>query len=144
MSAWSIGRRSGAGALGDGANDLKTFVDRVVQWIPADVIAIYGLGITALKAQDNDPNPSVLWLVLAGVLAFIVVMLGAVSRGRVQRRDWALAVLAVIAFAIWSLAVPDSGWYDIDWVVDNPGWVAIIAAVAGILFGAAADAMAPD
>ena len=145
MSAWSLGRRSGAGALAGGANDLKSFVDRVVQWIPADVIAIYGLGITALKSQDPDPNPSVVWLVAAGVLAFLVTVLGArATRGTVVKRDWVLAGLAVIAFAIWSLAVPDSGWYDVSWVRDNPGWLAIISAVAGLLFGLVADSLAPD
>jgi hypothetical protein len=139
-----VGRQSGVGTLGN-ASDLKSFVDRVVQWIPADVIAIYTLGITTLRTQSPDPNPSLLWLVISGALALVLVILGALAtRKTVTKRDSVLAILAVVAFGIWSLAIPDSGWASIDWVEDNPGWVALIAAVGGLLFGAIADLLAPD
>jgi hypothetical protein len=137
VSAWSIGRASGSPSLSSAPSGIQPFVDRVVQWIPADVIAIYTVGITTLKTQDPDPNPSPLWLVIAAALAFILVVLAARrTRHTITRRDFMLAFLAVVAFAIWSLAIPESGWYDWDAVQDNPGWVALAAAVGGVVFGA--------
>jgi hypothetical protein len=144
MSAWAVGRQSGSASLA-GGNDFKAFVDRVVQWIPADVVAIYTVGITGLRTQEPDPNPSPLWLYVSGGLAFVLVVLAAQrTRKKITRRDLVLAVMAVIAFAIWSLAIPDSGWYDWQVVSDNPGWVALFAAVGGLVFGAVADAFLPD
>lgn len=145
VSAWSVGRRSGAASLAGASNDIKAFVDRVVQWIPGDVIAVYTVGITTLRTQDPDPNPSPLWLIIAAGMAFILVLLAAWrTRHKLRFRDLVLAIVAVIAFGIWSLAIPDSGWYDWSKVADNPGWVALIAAVAGVLFGAVADTFLPD
>jgi hypothetical protein len=144
MSAWGVGRRGGTHSLA-GPGDIKAFIDRLIQWIPADVIAIYTVGITTLRTQDPDPNPSTLWLVIAGVLAFVLVLLAAWrTRKRLARRDGVLAVAAVVAFAFWSLAIPDSGWYDWDAVADNPGWVALVAGVGGLLFGALADTFLGD
>jgi hypothetical protein len=133
MSAWSLGRRQGSSNLA-GGNTLKTYVDHVVQWIPADVIAIFTLGITALKSQHPDPNPSWAWLVIAAVLSPLMVVLGSLGTGAAALKITKLAVLAIPAFGIWSLAIPDSGWYAIDWVKSNPGWVAALSAVAGLVF----------
>lgn len=142
VSAWSVGRRGGTESLSlsEGPNDIKAFVDRLVQWIPADVIAIYTVGITALSSQQDNPNPSPVWLIACGVVAFILVILAAVrTRRKVAPRDLLLALMAVVAFAIWALAIPDSGWYQWHAVADNPGWVAAIAGLGGIVFGAIAD-----
>jgi hypothetical protein len=145
MSAWGIGRNQGTESLDGGSGDMKAFVDRVVQWIPADVVAIYVVGITTLRTQTPDPNPSPLWLLIAAALAFALVLLGAQrTRKKIVRRDFLLAFMAIIAFAIWSLAIPDSGWYDWHIVADNPGWVALIAGVGGLVFGAVVDTFLGD
>jgi len=134
MSAWGIGRQSGAGSLAGGNTGLKPYVDRVVQWIPADVIALFMFGISVLKTQHPDPNPSLALLAGGLVVAPILVVLGARSRHRLDRKDGLLAVLSVPAFAIWSLAVPESGWHRIQWVAANPGWIVIITAAAALVF----------
>jgi hypothetical protein len=145
MSAWGLGRGSGTQNLGGGTGGIKPFVDRVVQWIPADVIAFYAVGITALKTESPDPNPSPLWLVIAAVAGFALVLIAAQrTRKKVVPKDVWLGVAAVLAFGIWSLAIPDSGWYDWSLVADHPGWVAAIAGVGGVLFGACADTFLGD
>jgi hypothetical protein len=145
MSAWSVGRASGTSSLDGQETGVKPFVDRVIQWIPADVIAIYTVGITQLKTETPDPNPSELWLIIAGVLAVVLVLLGAVTtRHKLRLKDGVLALLALAGFAIWSLAIPDSGWYRIDWISEHPGWVALMAGVGGIIFGAIATVIKPD
>jgi hypothetical protein len=142
MSAWGVGRRRGTRSLAGSTSDLKSFVDRVVQWIPADVIVIYTVGITQLKTEMPDPNPSLVWLGIAGGLAAVLVLLGALTtRQEIKGRDVTLAVLAVAAFAIWSLAIPDSGWYHFHWISNHPGWVALIAGAGGLLFSAIAGAI---
>ncbi len=145
MSAWGLGRNSGVSGTLDGESKTKAFVDRVVQWIPADVIAIYTVGITTLRIESPDPNPSPLWLVIAGALGFALVLISArVTRRRLGWRDVGMAVAAVVAFAIWSLAIPESGWYDWHVIADHPGWVALVASVGGIVFGAIAEALLPS
>ena len=143
MSAWGIGRRNGAVSLAGGSAGLKAYVDRVTEWIPADVVSLYVLGITALQAQHPNPNPN--WVLLVGglVLAPSLVLIAAwKTRGRISRKDGALAGLSSLAFAFWSLVVPESGWHRIQWVATNPGWIVIITAVAGLLFGLLADPLA--
>ena len=146
MSAWGVGRsQSGLSGLSDGNTGIKAFVDRVVKWIPADALAVYTVGITALSANDPDPNPSLAWLIVVGALAFALVLLGAAATRRtLVTKDFGLAIMALVAFAIWSLAVPNSGWQEIAWVEDNPGYVAAASAVLGILFGAVANIVEPD
>ena len=100
---------------------------------------------TTLSTQSPDPNPSSLWLIIAAVLGFVLVLLGAQrTRKKLVPRDFLLAVMAVVAFGIWSLAIPDSGWHDWHVVSDNPGWVALIAGVGGLVFGAFADTFIGD
>jgi len=143
MSAWSIGRKSGAGTLAGNTTTLKTYVDRVTQWIPADVIALYMLGITVLQTQHPNPNPNVYLLVGGLVLSPVLVLLAAwTTRKKIVGKDIALAVLAAAAFAIWSLAVPESGWHRIHWVATNPGWIVIITAATALIFSLVADPLA--
>jgi hypothetical protein len=42
------------------------------------------------------------------------------------------------------LAIPESGWYKISWVNNHPGWIAIIAALGGVLFGSLATILQPE
>jgi hypothetical protein len=143
MSAWSIGRKSGAGTLAGNDATLKSYIDRVTQWIPADAIALYLLGITALQTQHPNPNPNWVLLGIGLGLSLVLVLLAAwATRKRVGRKDITLAVLATVAFAIWSLAVPESGWHRIHWVATNPGWIFIIAAGTAVVFGIIADPLA--
>jgi hypothetical protein len=143
MSAWGIGRRSGAGSLGADGAGLKGYIDRVTQWIPADVLSLYVLGITALQTQHPNPNPNVALLVGGLVLAPVLVLAAAWrTRRRISLKDGVLAGLSSLAFAFWSLTVPESGWHRIQWVATNPGWIVIITAVAGLLFGLLADPLA--
>src|SRR5947207_9700416 len=104
MSAWGIGRRNGAVSLAGGSTGLKAYVDRVTEWIPADVVSLYVLGITALQTQHPNPNPN--WALLVGglVLAPVLVLIAAwKTRRKISLKDGALAALSSLAFAFWSL-----------------------------------------
>ena len=160
MSAWRVGAESAgtaplargrraerglpSGALeGEptgGSTGLQSFVDRVTKWIPGEVITLYVAGITLIAASQDVPEPEVWWLIVAAVLAGVITVTGAfAASGGVPTKTWVAAGLAVVAFLIWSMTVPASGWQKIDFVRDNPGKVALIAGIAGLIFSQIAE-----
>lgn len=147
MSAWQLGREGATPrfAAFDAETDtpLQTFVGRVLTWIPLDVVAIYAAAITALTDEPNDSVSK--WLIVGGVsLALVAVPLGAFAT---KTSEWftkkvkVRMALAPIAFLIWSPTVPDSGWNNVKFVVDNPAWTVVICAVAGYLFSLIAQGL---
>ena len=143
MSAWRIGAGTDtvADALETG-NNLKRYIDKITMWIPGDVVVIYVAGVTALLTQSN--KPSVVWLVVMAVVTLVYVPFAAwVARKEITGAVWARALLAVVAFLIWSLTVPANGWLELEAVAEATGWVALIATLAGLFFGILAERIAP-
>ncbi len=156
MSVWRIGaeamapaptagttarrsRRRGAPAAAPGSDRLAAAVDRLTRWIPGDILAIYVAAVTALTSAA-DSKPSMVLLVATVVATFLFVILAAFATGDpIEGPTWAAAVLGALAFAIWALSVPMSGWNRIDFVADNKEAVAVSAAFIGVLFGFFAD-----
>jgi len=143
MSAWRIGAGTDdvASARETGDN-LKRYIDKITMWIPGDVIVIYVAGVTALFAQGNES--SVVWLVVMAVVTLVYVPVAAlVARKEITGAVWGRALLAVVAFLIWSLTVPANGWLELDALAQEAGLVALIATVAGLFFGLLAERIAP-
>jgi hypothetical protein len=143
MSAWRIGAgaddTSGSREAG---NALKRYIDKITVWIPGDVLIIYVAGVTALLTQSQEPN--VVWLVVMALVTLVYVPIAAwVARKQMTGAVWGRALLALLAFLIWSLTVPESGWHELETVAKNPGWVALIATLAGLFFGLLAERLAP-
>jgi hypothetical protein len=151
VSAWRIGQeaaettpRAGghdrdfdrdAGATPAEPDGIKERIDRLTKWIPGDTLALYVPGVTALAAA-SDAKPSVPWLIFMIIVTPLFVAGSAwAAEGKVGRKTWFTAGLAMLAFVIWTLTVPFSGWQRLDVVSDNQEWVALIAAVFGVLFG---------
>src|ERR687892_2013707 len=132
MSAWRIG--AGTDDVADApeaGNTLKRSIDKITVWIPGDVVVIYVAGVTAILSQSTEPN--VLWLVVMAVVTLVYVPFAAwVARKQITGAVWGRALLAVVAFLIWSLTVPANGWYELEAVATRSGWVALIAALAGV------------
>jgi hypothetical protein len=143
MSAWRIG--AGTNHVADAreaGNSLKRYIDKITLWIPGDVLVIYVAGVTALLTQSRKPN--VVWLVIMAVATLVYVPIAAwVARKQITGAVWGRALLGVVAFLIWSLAVPASGWQELEAVAKNPGWVALIATLVGLFFGVLAERIAP-
>jgi hypothetical protein len=143
MSAWRIGAATedvaDAGETGD---NLKRYIDTITMWIPGDVVVIYATGVTVLYARGSQS--SVVWLVVMALVTLFYVPIAAwVARRQITGAVWGRALLAVVAFLIWSLTVPANGWLELQAVADEPLWVALIAAVAGLFFGLLAERIAP-
>ena len=143
MSAWRIG--AGTGDVADAReadNSLKRYIDKITVWIPGDVVVIYVAGVSALFTQSIEPN--VVWVVVMAVVTLVYVPFAAwVTRKQITGAVWGRALLAVVAFLIWSLTVPGSGWQELEAVAKNPGWVALIATLVGLFFGLFAERIAP-
>lgn len=145
MSAWSIGATSRPAVTAEltaDNNGVKSFVDKLVVWIPGDVVSLYVAGVTALGV--NSPQ---LWFLILIILATpAVVLLGNHSLDRAKRQSHIgmRAVLATVAAAIWTLAVPGSGWQAIAFFKDNAPAVAVVAGLAGLLFGLLASSVIPE
>jgi len=144
MSVWRLGADRPEGAVApvgadsaEGAN-LKTYVDRITKWIPGDVLAIYVAGVT-IVASRGQGTLDVGWLVIAAIATPVLVLLAAWSTGQVDRGHMVRAGLALIAFMVWSLTVPSSGWQQLTFIAAEPGLVTVIAALAGLLFGLIAE-----
>ncbi|MBA3866284.1 MAG: hypothetical protein H0X42_08050 [Solirubrobacterales bacterium] len=158
MGAWSLGRDvatlegSGAQAVAAGqpANlaaqqeaeaKLQDFAGKVLQWIPGEVIAFYAAITTIIVKNEEQAigdTGSIVLTVAGVILAAGFVTLAAFSntseKGWFTRRVRIRSVLAAVGFAIWSLAVPGSGWNEIGWIADHPAPTAAIAAVLGLVF----------
>ena len=128
MTAWRLGEDASArdvrARLG-GDKTALSFVGKLIEWIPADVVALYAALITAFKSDPTDADAKIR-IVGGFLLALVAVPLGAWSGRRKldnPAKWWTKLVrkrmlLAPIAFLIWSPTVPDSGWQDIALISD--------------------------
>jgi hypothetical protein len=120
-------------------SNMNTYIDKVTKWIPGDVLAIYTAGVTVLK-QSQGSQPSILWLVIMAFVTPILVFLFAFSvNEKINKKLIFKAVLAFFGFAIWSLTIPFSGWQTWDLIYNHPGFITVIAGLAGLLFGLLAE-----
>jgi hypothetical protein len=127
------------GAGNDPKAQFAALIDRLTRWIPGDTLAIYAPGVTALAAQ-KDAQPSIGFLVVAIILTPLFVLGGWwASNTNFSKGVMLKLVLGLVAFVIWSVSVPFSGWQRLDLVSDHQAATAIGAAILGILFGYAAE-----
>jgi len=142
MSVWTLSRVPAGRSLVEQTPDspLAKFVGKVLKWVPADVAVLYTAFIKALVDDPkDDPN---IWLTIIFVVLtpiFVVLLAASSPNGARGRLLLTRAMLSIPAFAIWSIAVPNSGWDQIKWFADHPAWVVGFAGVGGLLFSLGAD-----
>ena len=149
MGAWQLGvdaARHQRGLLLNEPpqNPLVTIIGRVLKWVPADVVVMFGAAVAVYVADEAEPG---VWLIpfFAG-LAPVLVVLSAFA-GRDKTKPWWTRLLAyrtvVAPFAtlIWMYTVPETPWERIKWVADHDTEVIIIAAVTGAMFSLLAQAL---
>jgi hypothetical protein len=152
MSSWRIGAEAGGGTAGGPAafggpgtdaaaetSPVATAIDRLTKWIPGDILALYVAAVTAFAAESGSKPSPLLLVVFIALSALFVIGASFATTGEVPRAALLPAVLAALAFTIWTLSVPFSGWQRWGFVSDNQASVAVVAAVLGLLFGYAAE-----
>jgi CBS domain containing-hemolysin-like protein len=123
----------------EGAKPLEAAVNRMTKWIPGEAVALYVAAVTAFSAAANA-RPSVVLLIAFVLVTGLIVILGEfATTGSIPKKSLLSAVLAMVAFVIWSLTVPFSGWQRWSSVHDNQAAVAVLAAVVAVLFGLLAE-----
>jgi len=148
MSAWQIGSNPPAprpaglrtrAVRESPREETQKFGALLTKWIPGEPVAIYVAGVSTLAAQAHS-KPSVVFLIVVAVLTPAYVLGAAWASGTpIKLPTWVSAGLGGVAFLIWSLTVPFSGWQRWSLVADNQAGVAICAGIAGILFGLFAE-----
>jgi hypothetical protein len=155
MSAWSIGAGTGLppaiarDVVGDEAvadtptaADAPT-VDKLLAWIPGDVIAAYMALVLALQGADAEmvEPTSGWWLIGAIAAAGVLTFLGGFANPiNLDGGDWRellvkSLILSPIAFTLWSLVLPGSWWQSVDTLANNAPVVAIVAGISAAAFG---------
>jgi hypothetical protein len=126
---------------GEPRDTLSDMAGKVLAWIPGEVIVLYGALITLFV--QNDPEKAgnattiiltVLGVIAAGGFVYLAAWSSTKTKQWVTKRIRGRAILASIAFLIWSLTVPNSGWNEIGWIADNPAAMAGIAGAFGLVF----------
>ncbi len=154
MTAWSVGAASRpraavqVGVSGEQSAETPTAadaptVDKLLNWIPGDVIAAYMALVLALQGADaKGVEPTGLgWLIAAIVAAGVLTFLGGfASSGDLDADAWRelllkSVLLSPVAFALWSLVLPGSWWQSIDKIASNAPVVAIAAGLGAAAFG---------
>lgn len=135
MSAWGVGASTSEVRLA--TPDAGSYVGRVVRWIPGDVVALYGAAILWVTPEPLAPSLALWWWFVAA--APVVTLAGAFATRNLKKFDAVKAALAAVAFAIWSLSVPRSGWQQLGAIAANPGWVIAASALGGVIFGLVAS-----
>lgn len=100
-----------------GAGDsVDGYLDRVVKYIPADIVAAYVFASGAIAASTVDDPEILLWIV-SGVLAVITpiwILRMASSAGKPAPKTQAIVSLG--AFCVWVFALggpfAETSWYD--------------------------------
>jgi hypothetical protein len=85
---------------------VDTFFDRVVKYIPADIVSAWVFVTAAIKgAPDDTPKNIVLWV--AFVLGIVLTSLWTLRQTREPKLRPAVtqAVVSTIAFAVWVFAL---------------------------------------
>jgi hypothetical protein len=160
MSAWSVGAGTGLQRPtdellgGEAVADTPTAadaptVDKLLAWLPGDVIAAYMALVLALQGSEaKTVKPTGLWWLVGAIAAAgIVTFLGGFANPvNLDNRDWAelllkSVVLSPIAFALWSLVLPGSWWQSLHGIANNAAVVAIVAGLGAAAFGLLAQGL---
>jgi hypothetical protein len=137
VTAWSIGTAATE------RDDDPPGIDRLIEWIPGEVIAAYSAAVLALQPDDGSTlkiTPG--WLLAGGIgFAALLTFLGAWSKKKeIQKLELAFRIVfAAAAFAIWAFVVPGSWWHSLDWVARNEPVVPVVAGIVGLAFALFAE-----
>jgi membrane associated rhomboid family serine protease len=98
-----------------------------------DIVVLFAAAISWVSAEPA--HPSVVLLVVLVIATPTVVLLAVFAKQDFVAFDFVKAALATLAFVIWSLSVPRSGWQQWHVVSEHPGWVAAASSLGGLMFG---------
>ena len=159
MSAYSIGADTATVEDGDRTNTVNSSAPAtIVKWIPGEAITFYaailGLGAAQGPLSGNETPQQLLERIQAGSLgwfaagAFVAVSLvvtGAFAEARAPDKKVSMLgllvriLLALVAFALWTSALPGSWTYSLNVIRDMGGAYALLLVPVGLVFAGLAE-----
>jgi hypothetical protein len=129
-----MGRRINTVSLqGSGGPDADKFFDRVVKYIPGDVVGgwVAAMGIIGSQAQADPNLPTILWA--AFVVGLLLTALWTFQQTKEPGKPVASTqiVIATVAFAIWVFAL-GGPFAQLVWYKPYYGSLVLIAFTLGI------------
>lgn len=126
--AYNAQAEAGEQSDSDASKDTLKMIGKLLDWIPAEVVVLYGVALSLLAQTGNR---TALILTIIGLPISALFVFGS-AWATAKSKWWSKQTkgrmfLAPVAFVIWSLTVPGSGWDEIGWIKDNPEWTAAIA-----------------
>src|SRR4051794_18361247 len=88
-----------------GGSKVDTYFDRVVKYIPADVVAAWTAAMGLINGTPQIPRSTILWLTFAA--GVILTALWTLKQTSEPKKQPAITqtVIAVVAFIIWVIAL---------------------------------------
>lgn len=159
MSAYGIGADTATVQGGVRKNEADTNVPAtIVKWIPGEAITFYAaiLGIGAAQGVlTGDETPQELlerieagsfgWFVTGVAVAIALVIMGAFTAPREAGTRISMlgllvrVVLALVAFALWTSALPGSWTYSLNMIRDLGAAYGLLLVPLGLVFAALAE-----
>jgi hypothetical protein len=87
-----------------GGGDVDGFFDRLIKYIPSDVVAGWIVAKNLISSYQSAP-PQTLWICFVAGLALTVVVVRYTPKG--PPPTWFQVGISVVAFAIWTWALGD-------------------------------------
>ncbi|WP_028046752.1 hypothetical protein [Cellulomonas sp. URHE0023] len=142
--------------------DTTSALDSVVKWIPSEALTFYaailGIGAAQSPLKDDSTPKEILERINAGsaawfygglVVAVALVLTGALTAATRAKKDHehtasrraitVRIVLAVLAFTLWSTALPGAWPYSWNAVRDVGAAYPLLLVLVGLAFGAIAE-----
>jgi hypothetical protein len=118
-----------------GGKSLDGYLDRVIKYVPADIVAAW-LFLDGLLKSGDDPREGLLWIVFAALIPITAVWTYRRTAEPNLPPAWTQTAIATVSFVIWVFAIggpfATTGWYD-----------SIYGAVVIVLYTLAIGAVTP-
>ena len=119
----------------DGAEPIDGYMDRVIKYIPADIVAAW-LFLEGVILSDDEPDETLLWVVFAVLVPITLLWTYRRTAKPGKPPAWTQTAIAAAAFVVWVFAIggpfATSDWYD-----------SIYGAIAIVLFTLGIGAVTP-
>ena len=89
---------------------LKTYLDRLLKLIPAEVLSLYLVGSGVIPKKNTDAV--VVWAGFCLIAVIIVKAYGTSDKAKDTEPDWIHVTISTVAFVVWlySMGGPFVGW----------------------------------
>lgn len=123
-------------------SDADGYIDRLLKYIPADIIALY-LGVTNVVPQQDPSRDMALWIITVLVALCTPFYLYATTREQGEPTPWSQIAISSVAFPIWVFAM-GGPFASLPWYEEKRWVAAVIISFFTFLVGTYKPRPAPE